>query len=222
MLRTTLLDNDIVLKVCRYLLAGKLLETLSRCGKSAVLGSAKFVLRHRIGRSPGLADKARVTAELEAFLRAASVVEPGEAEVLLAADLQERAQLLGLALDTGESILLAVLVQRDVSLLATGDKRGIAVAEVVLEQQSLLTAAEGKVACLEQLAAELLRSIGPEVLRAKICADCDADKSLTICFSCGSDAFSEASVSAGLTSYVNAVRTTAPRLLVQSDDLSAF
>ena len=217
-----LLDNDIVLKACRYLLALSLLETLSGCGMPAVLGAAKFVLRRRIARGRGLVDKQGATAELETFLRVVAVLEPGDSEVLLAADFQEQAQFLDVPLDPGEGILLAILVRRPASLLATGDKRAIAAAEAVLKRRSLLPFAEGKVACLEQLAGELLRTIGAEALRVKICADCDADKSLTICFSCGSETFSGANASAGLSSYVRDVRATAPRLLVRSDDLSAL
>jgi hypothetical protein len=169
-----------------------------------------------------LTDKAAVAAALDGLLAAVSVLEPDDKEVLLAADLQELAQTLSLPLDPGESILLAILVLRPIALLVTGDKRAIAAAESVLEQRSLSATAEGKVACLEQLVTELLRSMEPEALRASICADLGADKALTICFSCGSDVFSGANALAGLSSYVREVRAAAPTLLVRSDDLSAL
>jgi hypothetical protein len=217
-----LLDNDIILKACRYLLTPKLMNVVSACGQSAVLGSAKFVLRHRIARSRGRVDKAAVTAALDALLMTVAELEPYEPEVLLAADFQEMAQLHSLALDPGESLLLAVLVLRPAALLLTGDKRAIVAAEWVLEQRSLLSSAEGKVACLEQIAAELMRAIGPDSLRAKICADCEADMALSICFSCGSEAFSESNALEGLSSYLRELRAAAPRLLVHSDDLSSI
>jgi hypothetical protein len=217
-----LLDNDILLKACRYFLVPTLLDAVSGYGEPAVLGSAKFVLSHRIARSRALVNKARVAAALDALLKAVSVLEPDDEEVLLAANFQEQAQLLNLALDPGESILLAILVLRRAALLVTGDKRAIVAAEAVLKQQSLMVLADGKVACLEQLAAECLRAIGPEALRASICADREADRSMTICFSCGSDGFSGSNTSAGLSSYVRDVRASAPTILVRSDDLSAL
>lgn len=218
-----LVDNDIILKACRFALAPDLVALLAPRGRAAILGSATFVLRSRLARKKDVADQSSATAALDALLLTMPAVEPADGEVMLAAQFEELAQTLGLALDGGESLLFAILILRPAALMVTGDKRAIAAAEIV--HLRLLTAAgpaAGKVACLEQVMATLLKALGPDALRKRVCADPEADKTLAICFGCASASFSGANAEEGLRSYVGAVRRSAPTLLLPSDDLSAF
>ncbi len=218
-----LIDNDVVLKACRLALAPDLIALLEPRGQAAILGSARFVLHNRLARRKDVADRASATAALDGLLLAVPAVEPVDGEVMLAAQFEELAQTLGLALEGGESLLFSILVLRPAALLATGDKRAIAAAEAVLARLSAaMGPAIGKVACLEQVVAALLGVLGPEALRRRVCADPEADKALAICFGCGSPSFSGADAAQGLGSYVGAVRCSAPTLLLPSGDLSAF
>lgn len=216
-----LLDNDVALKVCRYALHEEALAALSRRGPVAVLGTAKYVLPPLLARARGVGDGPGAAAALDRLLAAAEAVEPSGAEVGLAAAFEEEALRLGAPLDGGESLLLAVLVLRPADLMLTGDKRAVGAAGRVLADPHA-GAAAGRVACLEQLAATLLAVVGVDAMRARVCADAAADKSLAVCFACASPrpcAGDDALV--GLSSYVRHLRGAAPGLLVPSDDLSA-
>jgi hypothetical protein len=147
-------------------------------------------------------------------------LEPDRDEVTLAAVFETEAQTLGLALDSGESLLLAVLVRRSAGLLLTGDKRAIGAIEQLIKRTGEL-GIRGRLACLEQLICDLLISYSPDYLRARICREPDVDVTLSICFSCHSGALAGASAAEGLVSYVRALRRDAPTALISSDDLSA-
>ncbi len=216
-----LLDNDILLKVCRYLLVADVLAALGPLGPPAVLGSARFVLRKRIQRTAG-APKPELMAQLDAVLRSAVTVEPDEAEILLAADLQEEAQLRGLALDAGEGLLLAVLALRPAACLVTGDKRAIAAAEALVPTMSPVGGLTGKLLCLEQVMLAMMHSLGHDGLRVRICGAPDADRALANCFGCGTGIWDGDETRIGLHSYAADVLASAPTLLMTMDAVRAI
>jgi hypothetical protein len=215
-----LCDNDVILKACCYDLSIEVVLCLGRIGTWFILGSASFVIADRIKRSNSICSKERAVQNFALFREQAKVIEPSDAEISLAAELETVAQQFNLALDSGESLLLAVLVTRDaVDLLLTGDKRAIQAIEALGDHHELVAGLRHAVACLEQLFLSLLKWESIDLLQNRVCSERMADVALTICFSCASGQYTLESIRAGLASYVAALRPQAKRALVASDDL---
>jgi hypothetical protein len=147
-------------------------------------------------------------------------IEPDDEELALAAEFEEVAQSLGVDLDGGESQLLAVLIRRSAALLLTGDKRAILAMEPIVQAGSYHDQVARRVACLEQIAMALISRHGAETIHRRVCSEAAIDKSLANCFSCISGFCRPESILEGLTSYIADLRRQAPRVLVDSDDLS--
>lgn len=214
-----LLDNDVVLKVACYALVD---ETVAAANiddiPPAMLGVGRFVVRGRLARAPNIADRARATAAFERMLAAMSLVEPDDAEMAAAADLEAEANRRDLDLDGGESQLLAMLANRACKLLVTGDKRAIAAMAIVAAAQ-----AGSRVACLEQLIAHVVSVSGTPAVRPRICAEPQVDRAVTGCFACSSSvAPDDADVMDGLASYIGHLDRSAPGVLVPGNDLSSL
>jgi hypothetical protein len=212
-----LFDNDIVLKAATYRMGETLLGKLSDVGRPATLVTARFVLMSRLQRGSTIVDADGARLALERFLRESEPLEPDDDEIELASDLTEAAQVSLVDLDSGEAILLAILVNRSGQLLMTGDKRAIAAAEVVVDRVNHLREVEGRLACLEQVFLALLRHVATADVRERVCAEPNADRTLSICFSCASASVDEASVLEGLRSYAASVRGLAPRCLAAGE-----
>lgn len=208
-------DNDIVLKGACY---GLLPDV---CGGGAdvpakelgVLSSCGFVVADRIRQHDSLRHSDRALQALVPFLDAATVLDPTEDEQRLAADIELGAQKLGLPLDTGESQLCAVVVERSIPSMLTGDKRAVVAMEQLLNAYDWLSGACGRVRCLEQLVLVLIDRIEPDIVRDCICSEPSVDTALGICFSCHEDAATEASIVESLQSYINHLRSQAPHIL---------
>jgi len=207
-------DNDVLYKGICY---GVLQEVVQACAgttaRVGVLGAARFVVSKKIrkvtlSRSPDL-----VAQELSGFLSGAVQLEPTDAEQDFAADLESAAQQLGVNLDTGESQLCAITIQRVVATLLTGDKRAVAAIERLLDIEVRLQALCGKVRCLEQAFLSVLDRTSLEGLRPAICAEPSVDRTLTICFGCHSATTQRETVLEGLSSYIRALRAAAIRVL---------
>ena len=215
-----LCDNDVILKTCCYDLSIEVLLCLGRIGTYFILGSASFVIADRIKRSTSVCNKERTVQNFELFLDQAKVVEPSDAEISLAAEIEATAQQFNLALDSGESLLLAVLLARDaVGLLLTGDKRAIQAIEALGGHHELVAGLRQAVGCLEQLFLSLLSWECLDLLQSRVCSERKADVALAICFSCASGRYTLETVRAGLASYLAALRPQAKRVLVASDSL---
>ena len=215
MIGTVLVDNDVVLKLCRYGCHGALGAALSG-RRAAMLAVGRHALRDRVRRLPHQADRDRVGAALEEALDDLEAVQPDEAEAALAAEMEEAAARRALEFDTGESQLLAILLVRQALLLLTGDKRA-----VVAIGGMGVAAARGRVGCLEQLVATLLGVAGVGHLRAGVCADPSADRAVAACFACAAASVAEEDVRAGLRSYVSHLRSASGTTLAAGDDLAA-
>lgn len=209
-----LLDNDVVLKVACYALVDEAVAAATIDDiPPAMLGVGRFVVRGRLARATNIADRARATAAFERMLAAMSLVEPDDAEMAAAADLEAEANRLDLELDGGESQLLAILANRACKLLITGDKRAIAAMAIV-------GVAGGRVACLEQLMAHIVTGTGTAVTRARICAEAQVDRAITDCFGCSTAAPPrDEDVLDGLASYSAHLDRTAPGVLIPGTDL---
>jgi hypothetical protein len=209
-----LVDNDIVFKGACYALLPDVLATV--CDQEdpiGVLGAARFVVSKKIQRTPVNKGRDAALANLEEFLRRSLAIEPTEAEQTMAAELELAALNSGVSLDSGESQLCAVLIERVVPWLLTGDKRAICAIERLLNSDGRLAAITGKVKCLEQLVlAGLVDVARANSFREKICAEAHIDKTLSICFSCISAAATSDCIE-GLKSYIGDLRKQAERVL---------
>jgi hypothetical protein len=209
-----LVDNDVLFKGSCYGLLDDLVSAVCpEDGFVGVLGAARFVLPKKIRQSKLKKDPEVALAALLGFLARSAEVEPIEEEQMLAADLELAAQQIGISLDVGESQLCAILVQRLVPLLFTGDKRAIASIEQLLDSNPRLVPVCGKVLCLEQAFAAAYARIGGDRLRSAVCAEPEIDKALTICFSCSSESVPNESHMQGLISYIADLRKSAHRAL---------
>ena len=219
MLDAILLDNDVVLKMCAYAAADRLLQVATYAAKPpAILQVASFALQSQVRRSRSIADHEAAAAQLTIMLDGVQRLEPTEQEISLAADLEERAQHEALELDPGESQLVAILLYRCAPLLVTGDKRALAALASVAPAE-----ADGRMACLEQAVAAIIADDGYLVMfRNGVCSCRPIDKAIANCFSCSSETVSSGDVMGGLRSYIGALRTQAGRLLIGSDDLLAI
>ena len=206
-------DNDILFKGACYGTLDRLLPGAAHDSVVGVLGSARFVVSKKIEKTSLNGDRTKVLGLFFEFLSQAAMLEPADDEQRMAADLEFAAQQLALNLDTGESQLCAILVQRALDLLLTGDKRGIAAIETLLNVEPRLKPICGKVKCLEQLFADAIVCHGHVVLRVAVCAEPHIDKALAICFCCKSPIVEFAEVMEGLRSYINDLRQRAARVL---------
>ena len=177
---------------------------------------AQFVVRQRLVRR-ALKDPASATAAFDQLCASMVMIEPGQAELDMAAAFEEAAARAGLELDAGESQLLAVLLNRGGALLLTGDKRAIsAIAQLEVE------ALGARLASLEQLMRIMLNKIGADALRSSICAEPDVDKALSICCACHRPACPQEEIVEGLTSYARALANSAGDILIADADFLAL
>ncbi len=202
-------DNDLVLKAACYDLAANFWPS----ARVAVLGAARYVVPKAIERGRAR-DAAAALKALEQLLAESTALEPSDREVALAAEIEVVAQREHLSIDTGESQLGAIVIERAIAVLETGDKRAIRGLEQVLPHVAEACALAGKVRCFEQIVLRALNHVAFEEAAHAVCAEPDVDKAMSICFSCYSDATAtEASTRQGLESYISALRQDAPRVL---------
>lgn len=218
---SVLVDNDIVLKMCCYDTVDELIGCIVGGTRSIhVLGVLQFVLAKAINKGKKIANKQRAADCLTRILESVALIEPNLDELELAAELEEVAQSSEVDLDGGESQLLAVLIKRSAILLLTGDKRAIRAIEPVVKAIGFEKELIGRVACLEQVVMELIGRHGAEMLHPRVCSEPAIDASLAICFSCASGFCNSENIVRALLSYIRDVRSSAPSILVDSDDLS--
>jgi hypothetical protein len=207
--KLVLLDNDAALKTACYSLVEEMLAVITKDGAvPLLLGVGRFVIRARLARADNIADRERAIEAFDRFLQDATLVEPDDAELAMAAEFEADAGRRNVELDGGESQLLAILIKRSAQLLITGDKRAI-VAMAAID----LRAVAGKIACLEQLFAQIVRLAGEPLVRRHVCAEPQIDRALTICCGCSGGSSPDGGILEGLTSYIAALRRSAPGIL---------
>lgn len=208
------LDNDVVLKGMCYGLIEDICGGIGGQGdEMGVLGTARYVVAKQINRAELVGDNAQALDQLAAFMKVADVLEPSDEEQRFAAELEFAALQRNLALDTGESQLCSMVVERGIPWLVTGDKRAISAIEQLLEDVPRLPELCQRVKCLEQAILAIVEASDAERLRAAICAEVEVDKALTNCFSCFASDPPAGSAHLGLTSYITALRGEATRVL---------
>lgn len=210
-------DNDLVLKAVCYGITSDFWPGLGTTHEVGVLGAARYVVSKRLERTSLAHDQSTAQAELTSLLTSATELEPTDREVSLAAELEVAAQQEGLSLDSGESQLAAMVIERAVPILETGDKRAIRSIEQLLDKVVALLPIQGRVRCLEQIVWRVLDDDGAfDRVAGAICAEPGVDKTLSICFACSSGrppALDQ--VVEGLASYIASLRADAPRVLVR-------
>jgi hypothetical protein len=206
-------DNDVLLKALHLDCIAIFWPVLASIG---VLGAARFVIRDRIWRGKFAEADPSIEDRAAAVFDAACELEPTSDELDLANGLEREAQRMALPLDAGESQLCAMVAVRGLALFTTGDKRAIASLEKMRGVAPWLDKLAGRVRCLEQLVAATVRDGGVFAeLAPRVCADPRADTTLSICFGClGKSSPTASDVASCLGSYINAVRESAPTLLV--------
>ncbi len=212
-----LVDNDVALKISCYDLVDEMVDATTVAEVApAMLGVGRFVIRSRLAKARNIADAAKAIDAFERLLAAIRAIEPDEAELSLAADLEAEASRHDLDLDGGESQLLAVLARRGCDLLLTGDKRAISAIAA-----TAAAIAASRIACLEQLICQLVGMVGTQAVRPGVCAEPRVDRAITACFACSRAAPpGDDEVVAGLTSYVRHLDDVAPGVLLPGADLS--
>lgn len=214
------IDTDVLLKAAAFQIADELVEVLAPHGRPAALGLTHLIAQKQLARKRGVRDGARARAQLQALLMNLDRLEPNENEIALAARLSEAAQLGDLPLDAGEAQLAAIVIQRRLPLLVSGDKRALGALAQVLAGTSLRPALVNKLACFEQLVSSISGLIGPQELRQRICAEPEVDGAMRIACSCGSSEWNPSQFAEACASYANAVRKDADDLLLRGSMLT--
>jgi hypothetical protein len=203
-------DNDVLIKAASYQLTAEFWP----CEAIAVLGAARYVVIGRIDRMKLVGDRRNVRQAATELIDAANELEPSDAELRLATQIETTAQRAGLSLDAGESQLAAIVIGRAIPLLETGDKRAIKALEALLESLPELNSLCGRVRSLEQKVLRCARAGDPKALANAICAEPDVDKTLSICCHCYSPAKLAATLDRdALESYIQVLRAAAPSVL---------
>jgi hypothetical protein len=208
-----LVDNDVLLKASCYDLAADFRDVLAGKDRSvAGLALAKFVLKRKIEKSGRIADRRKAGEALGALLASIEALEPDDAELKLAAQYEEQALSAGYAFDSGESQLLAVLVNRTAKALVTGDKRAVVAAWQLARDREIVPLLAGRFACFEQVMLDICAKKRGLAVATSVCAEAGVDKAMSICFGCSST-FDEQNMRDGLSSYIGHLRGNSGELL---------
>lgn len=201
----TLYDNDAILKLSAYGCWDAILA--SPFHPPAILKVATFSLVSQSRKARRVASVGNFQAQIAKFMDLSAVIEPTEDEIVLATEMEEQAAALGEEFDTGESQLVAVLINRILPRLVTGDKRALrALGAIGLDGTA------GRVVCLEQVLSWIVEHGSWRALRAQACAEKDVDTAVTVAFACYSTP-NKATILEGLESYITKVRRASGGML---------
>lgn len=198
-------DNDVLIKAAVLDLADALVTA-----HAGILGQARFVVLGRVQRMALRGDTNTAAGRAAALLARCQTLEPDDAETALAAEIEREAALRDLALDGGESLLAAIVASRPIPEFHTGDKRAIGAFEQIILAVPRMAIIRGRVRSLEQLALAAAARMGTSAVGGAVCAEPDADKTLTICSECRSARTLNVQA---LESYIARLRTAAPTIL---------
>lgn len=211
-----LIDTDVLYKTVTYGLISHLIHIRPYgVERYSMLGAAQFMLSKRLTKKPPSRGVDLALSEFRAAVaQCISVLEPTDAEISMAAELEYVARQLDVALDSGESLLSAILLHRDCNYIFTGDKRAIVAVGTLLSNNPEL-GLSGKIVCLEQLFMQMLQH-DAEFVRSAVCSAPSVDKALSNCFSCHAQTSHIESWVEGLTSYIESLNQQAPLVLANT------
>lgn len=204
------IDNDALLKLVAFGLLDEVFSKLEDNPNFFALGAARFVLLKLVKKGSWSQPAQELEDAITAAFDVLTIIEPTPDEISLAATFEGSAQRLGVSLDVGESQLCAVLINRSLDYIVTGDKRAIVAANVLCSNEDSLQSLEGKFASLEQVILVLLAKSNVDRIRDSICREAAIDRALSSCFSCMSPEIGAESWRAGLSSYIAHLRAQAP------------
>lgn len=203
-------DNDVLLKGSCFDLLKEIINAIpAEFHEIGVLQAAKFVIANKL-RKANLND---TLIKFEKIIQQVQCLEPSEDEAKFAAQLEYDALKAKLNVDSGESLLCAIVIMRAFTLMVTGDKRAIKSLELLVKTSSEAIKLAGKIVCLEQLILRITQKSDARIVKRAICGRPDIDKTLTICFSCASPEIGPESWLECLTSYIRDIRSSAPIIL---------
>lgn len=210
-----LIDNDVLYKITVYgALAYFVKVEPFGATQFSMLGAAKFMISKKVKKKPPSRGHEITLNEFNQVLKDISVIEPTDAEIRLAAELEHSATQLNLELDGGESLLCAILILRAADYIFTGDKRAVtAISTLTTECNQLLLA--GKIVCLEQIFQWLIHNGDGKWIRSLVCSELKTDMALTNCFACYSESEDLNTWNEGLNSYINNLTELAPNALAK-------
>lgn len=207
-----LVDNDVLIKTTAYgLLATMINSPPFDVRHFSMLGAAKFMILKRLRKRPPARGYQVVLEEFQSSISTVFEIEPTDDEIRLAADLEFSAKELDLELDSGESILCAVLLSRKSNYIFTGDKRAIRAVSGLIAQGN--DALAEKIVCLEQISMWLIEHANSAEVRSAICSEPAVDTGLAACFCCYSPSVQVESWREGLMSYIEDLKRRAPGVL---------
>ena len=216
-----LADVDLITKLICFKLSNLLMKSLLKDNQIIeALESTKYVVRKRVYKVFEKKDDQEIKSALENFLASCSYIEPSDDDLFLAAEIEKVSQLKNLTMDTGESILCAIAINRSAGFLtyiATGDKRAIKSISQIKPTIEKINCLNGKFICLEQIIIGLMRGGNLIQIRKNICCAPNLDKTLSICFSCsGSNGQPEVEIINGLNSYINDLDDKSDNILIRT------
>ena len=216
-----LADVDLVIKLICFKLSSSLMKSLLENNQIIeVLESTKYVVSKRVHKVFEKKDDRKIKLELENFSASCSYIEPSGEDLFLAAEIEKVSQLKNLSMDTGESILCAIAINRSTKFLtyiATGDKRAIKSISQIKPSLEKINYLNGKFICLEQIIIGLIRGGNLIQIRKNICRAPNLDKTLSICFSCtGSNGQPKVEIINGLNSYINDLDDKSDNILIRT------
>ena len=208
-----LMDSDIAIKASSYSVLDQVIQIVAAIDQPYMLSVAKTVISERLHRRIKRGMPASILTHFNQHQANIQTTEPNEKEIELAAELEESALKLKLSLDIGESQLIAIILTRGYSRLATGDKRAITAAEALFNRDNKLQHLLHKLVCLEQIIGLLASQIGALTLRSCVCASPGVDIAMAIIFSCGGGTTNAKNIAEGIQSYIGSLAAIAPNVM---------
>ena len=212
MAKVCFLDNDIIHKLVAFQLFEEAIAVLQIVKTDLrVLPTARFFFQAK--RKQQIQYPDAVWAEVINLVAACSIIpEPSPEQAQASIEETRQLEKFKHEIQAGEATLIVATRLEPDFLLLSGDKRCMKALAAVPEPiyQRLC----GRVVCLEQIILKLILTLGFETVRDRILPMVDCDKTLKICFGYSMSA-SEASVVAGLTSYISDIHEDAPALLMR-------
>lgn len=215
------IDTDVLLKAAAYRLGADLVQVLVPKGPPAALGLTHLIAAKQLQRKrKKLHNLDGAHAELEALLATCQQLEPDETEIALAAALADLALDQDLPLDPGEAQIAAIVANRSLPLMLTGDKRALAALAKLMAASPGRDQFVARLACFEQAVASIAAQIGEMELRSRVCAEPEMDGGMRLACSCDLPVWDPAQLGEACDSFIGAVRKDVGDLLVAGSTLA--
>lgn len=214
MAKSVALDTDVLLKIAAYRMADELVDAIAGKGPPSILGLTQIIAAKQLmRRRKKLRDMERAIGELDTLLGICDVLEPDDDEIRIAAEFADVAQDSGLPLDPGEAQLAAIVKNRALPLMVTGDKRAIHALSKLTEGAPVREAFVGKLACFEQVISAIAALIGEITVRERVCSEPEMDGAMRLACSCDRAAWDPLQLNEACSSFIGAVRAEVGDLL---------